>query len=92
MRSTPGRIGFVYKCYDADDALIYVGSCTNAANRMQGHERGKQTGGKGASAWWPEVVSIEWEMFPSIGLARATEDDLIFEHRPKYNRHGNGRG
>lgn len=67
---------FVYRCYDADRRLLYVGCTRQPAKRWQSH---------GDKPWRPQVVAIEWEPHPDFRSGRAAERDAIQTERPAYN-------
>lgn len=71
---------FVYRCYDADGRLLYVG-CTNAPrNRMTMHRKD--------SWWWPEVTRVRYLVFPNREKAWEQERRAILTERPRCNVKG----
>lgn len=74
----------VYRLYDADDRLLYVGCTAHRMSRIEQHE---------SKAWWPEVAFVVVSHHPSRAAARRAEDDAIEAEDPVYNvRRPNGRG
>lgn len=73
----------VYRCYDADDRLLYVGCTSEIERRMSAHRRGK----KGASLWLSvcmarhEVVAT----YPNRDAALAAEAAMINADQPLFN-------
>jgi len=68
---------FVYRCYDADDRLIYVGCTNSPLARMDGHRKGTH--------WFPEVVRVRHTVFPDRATGFARESAAIHLEKPKYN-------
>lgn len=71
------RSAAVYRLYDAEGALLYVGSAYNPEQRSKKH-RGKE--------WWPEVARREDEWHPSREAAYVAETEAIAAERPAGNR------
>ncbi len=78
--SAPG----VYKMYDADGILLYVGKAKNLSNRLRQYtdisklELHKQV--------MRSLVShVEWETVPTESDALVREQELIKTQKPKYN-------
>jgi len=69
----------LYRLFDADDRLLYVGIAFNPEARWNEH-RGK--------AWWPSVVrkSVEWH--PTRLVALEAEARAIEAESPRHNRLG----
>ena len=75
----------VYRCLDATGRLLYVGSTGNGATtRLQFHEKN--------AAWWPDVVDVQMEHFPTLEAARAAESLAIRTEHPAHNIAGRSRG
>lgn len=67
----------VYRLFDADGNLLYVG-CTNGVKaRFKTHQATKE--------WWTEVVLADLEHFPNRQQAIAAEAEAIRNEQPKYN-------
>lgn len=73
---------FVYRCFDADGRLLYIGSARCRVGRFQNHSQ--------TSPWWPEVVRTELTDQPDIETARAAEVLAIKAERPLRNKQHNG--
>ena len=68
---------YVYRQYDVNGQLLYVGAAACVWNRMVGHKR---------DAEWIELVAgVDIESFPSKAEALIAERRAIFEERPIYN-------
>lgn len=73
----------VYRCYDADDTLIYVGCSQDVFMRMREHRSRKP--------WSKRVARVESDQYPSVEQARRAEAALIraleplanVQHRPR---------
>jgi hypothetical protein len=74
----------VYRFFDRDGRLLYVGKALDPMSRQKGHEK---------RAWWPDVdqgrTTHEW--FESERAALDAEDIVIRDEDPMYNRVGGGR-
>lgn len=74
----------VYKMYDADGMLLYVGKAKNLANRLRQYvdtsklELHKQV-------MRSLVTRVDWEIVPTESDALIREQELIKTLRPKYN-------
>lgn len=71
------KIYHVYRCYDADDQLLYVGVTTDMRQRHTEHA--------GQKEWYSEVARIETEEFDSGDEAAEREMVLLTHERPRYN-------
>jgi len=67
----------VYRLYDAQGALLYVGMAIRVKERLQAHKR---------LEWWPQVARVEEETFPDRMQACRRERDLILDERPLHNK------
>jgi hypothetical protein len=67
----------LYRLYDGQGRLLYVGISSFPTTRLEEHARTKP--------WWPEVAyrSIEW--FETGDLAREIEKAVISSERPLHN-------
>lgn len=74
------RPHYVYRCYDADDRLIYVGCTVAPVNRMTTH--------KVASWWFEQTVRIRYVVFPTRQYALRMERQAIANERPRWNVKG----
>lgn len=75
--SGPGR-EFIYRLYDAEHALLYVGITWNPFVRWTAHSRSK--------AWWAQVAHAEvWVCADED--ARYWESRCIKEQQPRFNIH-----
>lgn len=79
MTSTRG-LGphWVYRCFDEDGRLLYVGCTTNLRNRLEQHR---------ASSWWsPTVAKVTSKVFPDGESGRAAERAAIRDEIPRWNK------
>jgi hypothetical protein len=67
----------VYRMFDTDGCLLYVGISLSVAHRMSRHRREKQ--------WWSDIAKIELTHYLDHDSARAAERDAIQDEAPLYN-------
>ena len=74
----------LYRFYNADDELLYIGISLSAVHRASQHRRGK--------SWWPEVARMTVErIYGDRKHAESVEGAAIRRERPKYNiKHADG--
>jgi predicted GIY-YIG superfamily endonuclease len=77
LRTRPNRLGAVYRCFNKDGALLYIGVTDSPGARHGSHRREKD--------WWGEVAEVEWTFYPTYGTALDAETDAIEAEAPKYN-------
>lgn len=70
----------VYRYYDSQDLLLYVGITSRATRRQREHND---------KEWWPFVVRQEVEHYPSRPHAESRERGLIRRFRPPFNTQHN---
>lgn len=75
--------GVVYRVYDANDRLLYIGCTSGLKQRLEKH--------KYATPWWKEVDHLEFDGPLHLWLAAAVEKHQIAALAPVYNRLGNPR-
>lgn len=68
---------FLYRFYDRDGVLLYVGITFNPSIRWHHH--------KGKKGWWSDVERIEATRYPNRHQAEAEEVRVIQEESPLYN-------
>ncbi|MCX4697021.1 GntR family transcriptional regulator [Streptomyces sp. NBC_01373] len=76
MPESPERTA-LYRLFDVDERLLYVGITTEPKVRMKAHAADK--------AWWSEVSTREFEWFDSRGEAAKAEVAAIRAERPVHN-------
>ncbi|MER5902987.1 GIY-YIG nuclease family protein [Streptomyces mirabilis] len=81
MSEPPERTA-LYRFYDAEDRLLYVGITSNPKARWRAHARDKY--------WWPEVSRKTIEWFETRKSAERIEKIEVEEESPAYNRTFNG--
>jgi predicted GIY-YIG superfamily endonuclease len=70
---------YVYRCYDSDDRLIYIGVARDVRSRLANHKAGR---GNRAVA---EAARMETEQYPTRAHALAAEADAIYNEAPLLN-------
>lgn len=79
--TSPGEIPhFVYRCFDAEDRLLYVGCSNCPPLRLEGHES--------VAWWWPDFAYVRNTVYPNKEAALARERIAIFEEMPRCNVKG----
>ncbi|CAL9647890.1 GIY-YIG nuclease family protein [Streptomyces sp. enrichment culture] len=78
MPALPSRTA-VYRLFDADGALLYVGMSYAPERRIRDHRRQR--------AWWPQVASISIEWFATRYRASLAEAKAINTENPVHNVH-----
>lgn len=72
----------LYRCFDTDGKLIYIGQSMSIASRLQKHER--------KSTWWQQVSQITFERgYESREQLIAAETRAIQNEKPRYNKQFN---
>lgn len=75
--STPERTA-LYRLYDADGKLLYVGITNDTERRWSDHSSDK--------SWWPDVAERTAEWFATRPEAEAAEIQAIKTEKPRRNR------
>ena len=73
----------MYRCYDADERLIYVGSTSSWMRRLSEHRK--------QSWWFPILARTVTEANPTLEAAQAAEATALQEERPTFNWRDTGR-
>jgi hypothetical protein len=74
---TMAEIHALYRIFDADNELLYVGITNNPTGRMMDHLR---------SQWWaPRITQITFEHFGDRGELKTAERRAITTEGPVYN-------
>lgn len=71
-------MNILYRIFDADGTLLYVGATTNPALRFEDHSR--------VQPWWPEVATITLQHCFDWDELDTEETRAIREENPKYNQ------
>lgn len=83
LSSLPDAPG-VYRFYNADDALLYVGKAKRLRTRVRSYWSSRAADHR-MVAHVPEIARIEWERTTSEAQALEREGELIAALRPRYN-------
>ena len=67
----------LYRIYDSDDKLLYVGITCRPIERLKEHRREKEG--------WPDYVRVDLEIFPDREAALAAEEAAIAAENPEWN-------
>lgn len=67
----------LYRFYDKDAALLYVGITNSPWSRFRAHQRGK--------TWFKHVVRADMEHFPTREILMAAEAEAIRAEGPIFN-------
>jgi hypothetical protein len=67
----------IYRLWNDQDELLYIGSSKSALSRLTDHLNGKE--------WASEISSVTLEHFSELDDARSAEIDAIHFECPKYN-------
>ena len=67
----------LYRFYDAEDRLLYVGVTSVGPSRWSDHERNRE--------WWAKVVRTVVEHFPDRATALDAEREAVVVEQPIYN-------
>lgn len=67
----------LYRFYDADDRLLYIGISTQACARLAQHAKDKE--------WFPSVARASFEHYDTQAEALAAEKAAIKAERPAHN-------
>ena len=76
------RLTTLYRYFDAEGRLLYVGITTAGIRRARGHVD--------HSAWWLRAASATFEHFSNLEAALAAEDAAIKAEKPLFNIRGTG--
>lgn len=68
---------WLYRCYDADGVLLYIGITQRGYDRFDNHRR--------STAWWPEVASHTIQTYENRDEAQLAERHAIYREKPRYN-------
>lgn len=70
-------VAYVYRLFDADGALLYIGLTNNIDNRLVHHKCDKP--------WFSSISCYTLERFPNRGIARFAECIAIRDEGPIFN-------
>jgi predicted GIY-YIG superfamily endonuclease len=76
MPETPERTA-LYRLYDAEDQLLYIGISSSPTRRWRQHERDK--------GWWPQVAKLVMVWLDSRLDAQSAEGHAIKAEGPLHN-------
>lgn len=78
------RPHYVYRCFDAEDRLIYVGVSFSPLRRMEQHSK--------TSWWFDQMARTTFRVFQNREYAHMKERQAIAEENPRWNIRGRDRG
>jgi hypothetical protein len=67
----------LYRIFDSEGALLYVGATTNPGQRYSTHSK--------MQPWWDEATTITLQHLPSFDELAVAEVQAIKAEKPKYN-------
>ena len=76
----PSEATSLYRCFNADGTLLYVGITACGLRRFAAHQKD--------SPWWSKVARVDVKHFASRTEAAEAETRAIAEERPRYNIRG----
>lgn len=74
------RTTFVYRCYDVEGRLLYVGCTTDPKTRLEAHRKN--------AWWWFQMSRTRLLVFEDRAYALAKESDAIAGEKPLWNVRG----
>lgn len=77
-RQLEARTHYVYRAFDADGRLLYIGCTVDLAKRMSQHRK--------SAEWWEFVAELTTHSYPSRSTARAAEELAIHSEGAYFNR------
>jgi predicted GIY-YIG superfamily endonuclease len=78
--SGPSRRGYVYRMFNANQKLLYVGKTWNVDARLYG-----TNGHADTKDWWNEVKFVGVEEYTTEVAALKAEAHIIHKEKPRYN-------
>jgi predicted GIY-YIG superfamily endonuclease len=67
----------LYRHYDSEDNLLYVGISTNLTSRLAAH--------RAYSEWFDKITTIKIETYKNLSELRNIEKKIILEEKPVFN-------
>ena len=71
---------YVYRLYDAEGDLLYIGCTVSPRQRRHGHMQ--------SSPWFKDVDTFRLTIYPNRPHAMRVEREAIYTEDPRYNVHG----
>jgi predicted GIY-YIG superfamily endonuclease len=71
------REQWLYRFYDVDGSLLYIGVTQRGEERFADHRKRK--------AWWPEVAATTRQVYGTRADVLTAERHAIYREKPKYN-------
>lgn len=68
----------VYRCYDLNRTLLYIGHTNRWLVRRSKHRR--------ETPWWGQVAKVTFEPYPDRAAAHAAEQSAIRAEQPLHNK------
>ncbi len=68
----------VYRLFDRNGVLLYIGASAEASTRLRNHELYKP--------WWPDVADVRIKRFADMDAAFEAESAAIYAEGPLHNQ------
>jgi predicted GIY-YIG superfamily endonuclease/DNA-binding XRE family transcriptional regulator len=86
MKCLADREHWVYRCYDADGQLLYIGCTSNVAARFNGH---RSADSPASRTLMQRMTRYSAEVYPDRAAGLAAEREAIIAEKPLLNAHFN---
>jgi hypothetical protein len=77
QRKTVSQYHELYRHYDADGMLLYIGASHDALDRLRGH--------RSSSGWYRLITKMTIERFPTLEDLVRAEKETVTREKPPYN-------
>ncbi len=75
----------VYRFYDPEEKLLYIGKAKNLKNRVRTYFNLAALSDPRTESWVPRIADVRWMLVGTEAEALILEEQLIKKHRPKFN-------
>lgn len=82
---------YLYRCYDADGLLLYIGCTGNPRRRMEHHRAGRRTQASKLLALFMDRCEIDGDPHLDRDAALRAEWSAIHAEQPLFNTQGRGK-
>lgn len=88
--STSARVRshYIYRCYDADGLLLYIGCTTNPKRRMSAHKNGHTSQASRLLAACMDRYEVDEDSYETRDAGRDAEQAAIEAEQPLFNIQG----